>query len=102
MRMGEACGAVTGAFMVLGLAHAGAECSVVEGRKPVYAALADFRRRFTARNRTLICRELLGCDPSTAEGARIVKERGLAGTLCLRMVRDAAEILDRMLAGETA
>jgi C_GCAxxG_C_C family probable redox protein len=100
--MGEICGAVTGAFMVLGLAHATAECHVVEGRKPVYDALADFRRMFEARNRTVLCRDLLGCNPATPEGAKIFKERGLASTLCLQMVRDAAEILDRMLGGEAA
>jgi C_GCAxxG_C_C family probable redox protein len=100
--MGEICGAVTGAFMVLGIAHATAECNVAKGRKPVYAALADFRRMFEARNRTVVCRDLLGCDPNSTEGAKIVKERGLSKTLCLRMVRDAAEILDRMLSGDDA
>lgn len=102
MRMGEICGAVTGAFMILGLAHATPECHVVKGREPVYAALANFRRMFQVRNRTVICRDLLGCDPATTEGAEIVKERGLSGTLCLQMVRDAAEILDRMLGVEGA
>ena len=98
MRMAETCGAVTGAFMVLGLAHATSECNVVKGRRPVYEAVAKFRGIFEQRNGTLVCRDLLGCDPCTAEGARFAKEHGLFKTVCLKMVRDAAEILDRMLA----
>ena len=83
--------------MVLGLQHATSECNVVKGRRPVYAALAEFRKMFVERNSTLICRDLLGCDPTTPEGAQMAKERGLFKTTCLKMVRDAAEILDQML-----
>jgi len=97
MRMGETCGAVTGAFMVLGLKHATSECNVLKGRQPVYAALTEFRRLFEARNRSVICRDLLGCDPTTPAGAQVAKERGLFKTICLQMVRDAAEILEKVL-----
>jgi C_GCAxxG_C_C family probable redox protein len=102
MRMAETCGAVTGAFMVLGLAHATSECNVVKGRQPVYAALTQFRGMFEARNKTVVCRDLLGCDPTTPEGAQLAKERGLFKTTCLKMVRDTAEILERMLEGVSA
>ena len=97
MRMGETCGAATGAFMVLGLRHATAECHVITGRQPVYAAAIEFQKRFEARHRSMVCRELLGCDPSTPEGMQTAKERGLFKTVCPQMVRDAAEILQEML-----
>lgn len=96
MRMGETCGAVTGAFMVLGLRHGGADSATGAGRAEVYAKVLDFAHRFTARNGALACRDLLGCDVSTAEGMTQAREQNLFQTTCVKMVRDAAEILEEM------
>lgn len=97
MRLGETCGAVTGAFMVLGLKFAGPHCDQRDGRGNVYAALADFVARFQQRNRTVVCKQLLGCDISTAEGAQKATRDGLFRTICPNLVKDAAEILEEML-----
>jgi C_GCAxxG_C_C family probable redox protein len=97
MRLGETCGAVTGAFMVLGLKYAGPNCDKRDGRDEVYAAMRGFVTRFGKRNRTVICKELLGCDISTAAGAQKATEEGLFTTVCPKLVQDAAEILEQML-----
>ena len=97
MRLGETCGAVTGAFMVLGLKFAQANCGTLDGRNNVYAALRDFVVRFEQRNHVVVCRELLGCDISTPAGAQKATRDGLFRTICPRLVRDAAEILEQML-----
>ena len=69
-----------------------------DGQKmPVYQAVKEFSAEFERRNRTLICRDLLGCDIRTEEGMLTAKERGLYKTVCPRMVQDAAEILETML-----
>ncbi len=97
MRLGETCGAVTGAFMVLGLRFAGENARTRDGRDAVYAALGQFVTRFEQRNRVVICRELLGCDISTPDGAQKATREGLFRTICPNLVRDAAEILEEML-----
>jgi C_GCAxxG_C_C family probable redox protein len=97
MRMAETCGAVTGAIMVLGLHRATAESTTARLREPVYEAVKEFSVEFERRNRTLICRDLLGCDIRTEEGMQAAKERGLYKTICPKMVQDAAEILETML-----
>jgi C_GCAxxG_C_C family probable redox protein len=97
MRMAETCGAVTGAFMVLGLRHGTEACVTQRGRKAVYAAVQDFTAHFQARNGTVVCRDLLGCDVATPKGLDTAKKQGLFKTKCLKMVRDAAEILETML-----
>ncbi len=97
MRMGETCGAVTGAFMVLGLAHCTAESRRAEGRNGAYAAVAAFREAFRVRNGSLSCRELLGCDVSTPAGNQQARDKGLFVTVCPRLVQDAAEILEASL-----
>ena len=97
MRLAQTCGAVTGAFMVLGLKHAGANCDQRDGRESVYTAIREFTAKFQQRNNTVVCKELLGCDISTPEGTDRAKREGLFRTICPRLVQDAAEILEEML-----
>ena len=96
MRLGDTCGAVTAAFMVLGLRHGSGNCDTPAGRSEVYARVVDFAERFGKRNGPLDCRDLLGCDISTAEGMKEAQERNLFMTTCVKLVEDAAEILEEM------
>jgi C_GCAxxG_C_C family probable redox protein len=96
MRLGETCGAVTGAFMVLGLRHASENCDKAAGRADVYACVAEFVKRFQRQKGSIVCRELLGCDISTPEGLMQAKEHNLFKTTCVKMVEDAAAILEAM------
>lgn len=97
MRLAQTCGAVTGAFMVLGLKHAGPNCDQRDGRDKVYAAIREFTTKFQQRNHTVVCKDLLGCDISTPEGTRRATQEGLFRTICPKLVQDAAEILEEML-----
>ena len=92
-RMGETCGAVTGAFMVIGLRHAVSK----EEKEKLYCLINKFVERFKSKNASIVCKELLGYDIGTAEGKKAVKEKGLIDTLCPKLVRDAAEILEEIL-----
>lgn len=95
-RLGEVCGAVSGALMVLGLRYGGDTTRDAAAKAAVYERVRDFVDRFKARNQTIVCRELLGCDISTPEGRQQAQERTLHKTLCVKYVRDAAEILETM------
>jgi C_GCAxxG_C_C family probable redox protein len=97
MRMGETCGAVTGAFMALGLRHAGRDCDRLGGREAVYKAVMGFAERFKERHESILCRDLLGCDISTHEGMETAVEGNLFRDICPRLVQSAAEILEEML-----
>jgi C_GCAxxG_C_C family probable redox protein len=98
MRLGETCGAVTGAFMVLGLRHASENCDTAAGRAEVYAHVVEFAKRFQSMNGSVACRELLGCDISTPEGMVQAQERNLFKTTCVKMVEDSAMILEALWA----
>lgn len=99
MRMAETCGAVTGAYMVFGLAKCGADCNLIEDRQAAYAAMTAFSKAFRERQGSLTCRELLGCDVSTPEGAAAAREAGLFMTKCVDFVRCAAELVEEILPG---
>jgi C_GCAxxG_C_C family probable redox protein len=94
MRMGATCGAVTGAYMVLGLAYCPAG---PESRAAAYEKIKEFTERFRRRNGSVSCSILLGVDMSTPEGVEQARQQGLFQTRCPKMVKDAAEILGEML-----
>ncbi len=97
MRMGRTCGAVTGAFMVLGLKNGAAGPEDKEAKDKTYEMVKEFTKRFTSRNGSVSCKELLGCDITSEEGMKIANEKDLFSTLCPKLVREAAEIIEEML-----
>jgi C_GCAxxG_C_C family probable redox protein len=97
-RMGETCGAVTGAFMVIGLLHGRTRAEDQETKEKAYALVAELADQFRQRNGSLACRELLGCDLGTPEGQQYAHDHGLSATRCVKFVRDAAEIVEGTLA----
>ena len=97
MRSGSVCGAVTGAYMVLGMHAADEDCDTGEGRAYVFGLVEAFNDRFKKKNGVLACRELLGCDICQENGLRFAKDQGLFKTKCPQLVRDAAEILEELL-----
>lgn len=96
-QMGETCGAVTGAFMVIGLKYGRTRADDDEAKRRTYALVAEFVEKFRARNGTIICRELLGCDIGTTEGNRVAKDKQLFSAVCPGFVRDAVDILEEIL-----
>ena len=92
--MGEVCGAAAGAFMVIGLKYAFTDQRDLVAKQKGIDLVREFTRRFKQRNGSIICREVLGYDLSTPEGMQKARDSGVFDTVCARMVRDAAEILD--------
>jgi len=98
-RMAKTCGAVTGAFMVLGLKYGNVDILDKGAREGIYGLVREFARRFENRNGSIVCRELLDCDINEPEGALAAKEKGLFTSVCPKMVGDATEILEKMMNG---
>ncbi len=98
--IGGTCGAVTGAFMVLGLRYGNSVAAESEKKAQTYEKVAEFVKEFKRRRGGIGCAELLGCDISRPEGMKEARERGLFREVCPGLVRDAAEILEEMLGAE--
>ena len=96
-RMAGTCGAVTGAYMVIGLVHSMTKKGDLQQKELSYETIREFAEKFKGRNGTLVCRELMGVDVSTPEGFAESKAKNIARTVCPKFVRDAAEILEEML-----
>jgi len=96
-RRADWCGAMTGAFLVLGLKHGRTRAEDAAARDKTYALVQDFIGRFVARHGHFRCKDLLGCDIGTPEGQKAAEERKLHRTRCEDFVRDAAVILEEIL-----
>ena len=95
-RLAGTCGAMSGAILALGLLHGTASADDKAGKENTYRFVREFAARFQARNGSTTCRELLGCDISTPAGLEAAKGKGAFRTICPKLVRDAAEILEEM------
>jgi C_GCAxxG_C_C family probable redox protein len=96
-RQAETCGAVTGAYLALGLKYGMVNGGDLAAKEKSYAMVQEFARRFRARCGALDCRDLLGVDISAPGGFQLAQERQLTATRCPLFIRTAAEILDEML-----
>lgn len=98
-RMGEICGAVTGAFMAIGLKYGNASNWRAEdkAKENTYLLTVKFVDEFKSRNGSILCKDLLGCNLSTPGGRKLAEEKDLFNTLCPKLVRDAAEIIEGVL-----
>ena len=93
MRMGEVCGACTGALMVLGLVH-----DDPKNRMAANENTKRFLSAFRDANGSYLCNDLLGCDIRTPEGVQYARDKHLFTEFCPKMVVSAVEILEEMLA----
>lgn len=99
--IGETCGAVTGAFMLIGLKYGQIHPDDAEAKEKVYALVQEFTKRFKEIYGSVHCKDLLGCDMSTPEGLQLVKEKGLTKMICPKYVRSSAKLIEEILFNET-
>ncbi len=94
MAMAETCGAVTGAYMVLGLKGPTEGKSIQEIKAEAKAGVRKFNELFRAKHGSLTCKKLLGVDISTAEGSAKANEKNLFDSVCKELVGSATDILE--------
>ena len=95
--LGNTCGAVTGAFMVIGLKYGNSKVGEMKKKEKAYEITKEFVEKFKSRNGTIMCKDLLNCDISTFEGRNKAIEEKLFIEICPKFVRDSAEILEELL-----
>lgn len=92
--MGKTCGAVTGAFLVLGLTY---DNNNPQSMREVYGLVKEFTKKFISRHGSISCSELLGYDMGTEEGMKMIREKKVAKSICPQLDQSAAEILEELL-----
>jgi len=96
-QMGLTCGAVTGALLAIGLKYGRTRPEDKDAKEKTYGLVHDLIREFKARHGSIVCRELIGVDLGTPEGHSQAVDRGVFENFCPKYVRDAVEILEKIL-----
>ena len=94
---GEICGAVSGAFMVIGLKFGRTKAEDTEARDRTYEIMTQFIQKFENLHGSIICKELLGYDLGSEEESKKAEKDGLFETLCPKFVQHAADILTELI-----
>ncbi|MGB8951313.1 MAG: C-GCAxxG-C-C family protein [Candidatus Aminicenantales bacterium] len=95
--LGETCGAVTGAFLLIGLKYGRTRAEDIEARERTYGLMHTFILKFKSIHGSIQCKCLLGLDISTPAGINQAQEKNLFKTLCPNFVRTSAEIIEEIL-----
>jgi C_GCAxxG_C_C family probable redox protein len=96
-RLQNTCGAVSGAFMVIGLRYGMGINDNTDARDKTYQVVRDFTHRFQEMHGSIICKELLGCDINTPEGKDYYDRNDFFEKKCFQYVKDSAKILEELL-----
>ena len=95
--LGEACGAVTGAVIVIGLKYGMTKVDGVQSNKEAYKKVQQLVEQFRSRNGSHLCRELLGFDIDDHAAFKEALKNGIPQKICPKAVRDAAEIVEGLI-----
>ena len=95
--MGQTCGAVTGAFMVIGLKHGKVKAEDEEAKEKSYKIVREFVKRFKSLHGSIMCKDLLGYDLDNPEEREQAEEKQICETRCPEFVQNAVEILEKLL-----
>jgi len=95
-RLGNTCGAVTAAYMVLGLSQITSYDDPSKSRETTYELMHEFNQRFEALHGSLVCRDLIGYDLSTPQGLAEARKKKVF-SVCPSFAGDSVKILETLL-----
>ncbi|OGI05801.1 MAG: hypothetical protein A2Y40_01500 [Candidatus Margulisbacteria bacterium GWF2_35_9] len=96
-RLQNTCGAVSGAYMVIGLKFGKDSKEDNDAREKTYGLVREFDLEFKRKHISSNCKELLNCDLLSEDGQKYFKENNLSETICRKCVVDSVSILNKLL-----
>ena len=94
MACAETCGAVTGAYMVIGFKY-GHSSSNPDEKAKTKNLIQEFNSEFKKVHGSLICKNLTGFDISTPEGSAAANEANVFKTECPLYIKTACNLLEQ-------
>jgi C_GCAxxG_C_C family probable redox protein len=95
--MQNTCGAVSGAFMVIGFLRGKYKEGDDEAKEVTNTLIQEFSKKFTARFGSINCLALIDADFSTEEGKQKAKREDVFNRKCSNYVRESVELLEEIL-----
>ena len=97
-KLQETCGAVTGAFMVLGMYNSAKYQDNMALKNATYQMIRLVDAKFKSTHQTTNCRSLLQCDLNSEEGHAYAVENKLFEKICEKCIADAVCIVEELIA----
>jgi len=100
-RLREVCGAVSGMFMIAGVLYGYDNPKDQKVKAEHYARIQKLANEFTEKNRSIICRDLIGLE--NKQDSPVPEERTkeyYAKRPCAKLVEDAAKIIENYIKEE--
>lgn len=99
MGIGETCGAVVGAMIVLGLKFGHCDTEHIEQKDIMNAKRAEFLTKFQEKYGVCNCKGLLKHDIADPEDMQKILDEGLLFEFCPEVVKDTIDILNEVCNG---
>lgn len=99
-RTGHICGAVSGAALIIGMKFGSTDNTAKHSRAKAYQKAKELLEKFSAQNKSVLCKDLLEYDISTKEGLKQARESGVFIQKCPLLVSSAAKILEDIISSE--
>ncbi len=95
-KMQTICGAVTGAYMLIGLHNSRMITDTEERKGKTPEMIQSFKKQFCQRHQSDQCIHLLGCDIQTEAGQQFFKENRLKDKVCSKCIESSIDILGEL------
>ncbi len=95
--MQETCGAVTGAFMVIGFLRGKYKQGDDEAKEKTNNLIQEFSRKFAEKHGSINCMALINFDLNTEKGRKEAEKEDVFLKKCSIFVKEAVEILEEVL-----
>jgi C_GCAxxG_C_C family probable redox protein len=93
-RMQDTCGAITGAFMVIGYLRGKYKTDDEHSNEMTNKLIQDFSKKFTEKHGSINCKSLINYDLNSTEGLKAAKDADVFNKKCAFFVKTAVEMLE--------
>lgn len=96
-QLGETCGAVTGALMVIGLQYGKFRITDTESKDRTYACVKNYSDNFKSKFGSIKCNDLIKYNLSNPNELSEARKAGVFKSICPELIKGSVEILESLI-----
>lgn len=96
-QLGETCGAVTGALMIIGLKYGKYEIADMESKEHTFACVKKYTDIFKQQFGSIKCQDLIKYDISNNSELLEARKAGVFQSICPKLIQKSVEIVESVL-----
>ena len=99
-RNGHICGAVSGAALIIGMKFGTTDPANFQTKEKAYNKTNELLEKFSAENKSVLCKELIPYDMKNPEELKKAREAGVFAKQCPLYVLSSGRILESIISSE--